>query len=66
LSTLYGVTCPYCQKKAYVHVPDTPPFENGNEVEVLEESNCDCCGGVIVAYTRSSADWGVRAKEGKI
>jgi len=65
LSTLYGVICPYCQKKAYVHVPDTPPFETGRELEVTEESVCNRCGRIIVAYTRSSAEWGVRTKEMK-
>ena len=65
LSTLYGVNCPYCQKKAYVHVPDTPPFDKDREVEVTEESVCNNCGQIVVAYTRSSADWGVRIKEGE-
>lgn len=64
MSTLYGVACPYCQKKAYVHVPDTPPYDDGKEVEVVEDSTCNSCGKMIVAYTRSSAEWGVRPKEG--
>lgn len=64
MSTLYGVTCPYCQKKAYVHVPDTPPFQDGKEVEEVEETECGHCKKIIVAYTRSSAQWGVRKKEG--
>ncbi len=64
MSTLYGVTCPYCKKKSYVQVPDTPPpGQNGGEVEVTEETPCIVCGKMIVAYTKASAEWGVRAKD---
>ncbi len=61
MSTLYGVTCPYCKGTAYVHVPDTPSAANG-EAESIEETSCNICGKVIIAYTKSSADWGVRTK----
>ncbi|MBI3805849.1 MAG: hypothetical protein HY282_19010 [Nitrospirae bacterium] len=64
MSTLYGVICPYCQKKAFVQVPDTPPPGPGDsEVEVTEESPCTVCGKMIVAYTKSNAEWGVRQKK---
>lgn len=64
MSTLYGVTCPYCKKKAYVQVPDTPPpGQNNGEVEVTEETPCVVCGKMIVAYTKASAEWGVRTKK---
>ena len=64
MSTLYGVTCPYCKKKTYVQVPDTPPpGQNGGEVETMEETPCIVCGKMIVAYTKASAEWGVRTKD---
>ncbi|TAK08496.1 MAG: hypothetical protein EPO39_04285 [Candidatus Manganitrophaceae bacterium] len=63
MSTLYGVICPYCHKKAYVQVPDTPPpGPNDGESEVTEESPCTACGKTIIAYTKSNAEWGVRQK----
>lgn len=64
MSTLYGVICPYCQKKAYVQVPDTPPPGPNDEAsEVTEESPCTACGQTIVSYTKSNAEWGVRQKK---
>lgn len=64
MSTLYGVTCPYCKKKTYVQVPDTPPpGQNEGEVEATEETPCIVCGKMIVAYTKASAEWGVRTKK---
>lgn len=64
MSTLYGVICPYCSKKAYVQVPDTPPPDKNNSgIEAVEETPCTVCGKPIVAFTKVSAEWGVRKKE---
>ena len=62
MSTLYGVTCPYCKKKAYVQVPDTPPPGQNGEIEATEETPCTVCGKPIVAFTKANAEWGVRTK----
>lgn len=64
MSALYGVICPYCQKKAYVQVPDTPaPDPNNGEIEAIEETPCTVCNRPIVAFTKSDAAWGVRQKK---
>ncbi|MFY9269649.1 MAG: hypothetical protein WAO55_07875 [Candidatus Manganitrophaceae bacterium] len=64
MSTLYGVNCPYCERKAYVQVPDTPSLASSGEMrEVHEETPCTACGKPVIAYTRSTAEWGVRRKE---
>ncbi|HLG22615.1 MAG TPA: hypothetical protein VI382_07345 [Candidatus Manganitrophaceae bacterium] len=63
MSALYGVICPYCQKKSYVQVPDTPSVDSNSETEATEETPCVVCGNLIIAYTKSTAEWGVRQKK---
>ncbi len=60
MHTLFGVTCPYCTKTAYVHAPDTPDYG-----EAENEAECGMCHQPIVVWTQSTGVWNVRKREGK-